>query len=141
MIRTASVKDLNSIKLLGTSFMPLFAKTYDLDGYIKNDKYIVLVNEDNETVDGFLIVFKNIDCYEIEFIIVDESKRHKHIATNILNYFFEHFTKTGDVILLEVASNNDKAINLYKKFAFETINIRKKYYNGIDAYVMKKVVK
>ena len=35
-------------------------------------------------------------------------------------------------ITLEVNTNNIAAINLYKKFKFEKIGIRKKYYNNID---------
>ena len=38
---------------------------------------------------------------------------------------------------LEVRVRNNVAINLYKKFGFETISTRKGYYkDGEDAYVM-----
>lgn len=42
-------------------------------------------------------------------------------------------------ITLEVNINNIPAINLYKKYSFEEVGIRKKYYNNIDdALIMTK---
>lgn len=43
------------------------------------------------------------------------------------------------LITLEVNEENKSAINLYKKYGFQTIGIRKKYYNNkFDAYIMTK---
>ena len=36
--------------------------------------------------------------------------------------------------------DNVKAINLYKKYGFKQVAIRKKYYNGIDGILMEKVL-
>lgn len=42
-------------------------------------------------------------------------------------------------LVLEVNSNNSAAVNLYKKFSFKTVNIRKKFYNNKeDAFLMVK---
>ena len=42
-------------------------------------------------------------------------------------------------ITLEVNINNIPAINLYKKYNFEEVGIRKKYYNNVeDALIMTK---
>lgn len=35
-------------------------------------------------------------------------------------------------ITLEVNVNNIPAINLYKKYEFEEVGVRKKYYNNVD---------
>ena len=43
--------------------------------------------------------------------------------------------------MLEVNTENIAAINLYKKFNFEIINTRKKYYEGKDAYIMERRIK
>ena len=32
------------------------------------------------------------------------------------------------------------AISLYKNFGFETLGVRKKYYNGIDGFIMEKKI-
>lgn len=43
-------------------------------------------------------------------------------------------------INLEVNEKNIIAINLYKKFGFEQVGLRKKYYNDQDAVLMSKVL-
>ena len=49
------------------------------------------------------------------------------------------FTSTVDKkITLEVNINNTIALNLYKKFNFKEVAIRKGYYNGIDAILMER---
>jgi len=53
-----------------------------------------------------------------------------------MDYLFSELNDSVETVTLEVAVNNEAAINLYKKFGFEIIHIRKKYYNGIDAYLM-----
>ena len=47
--------------------------------------------------------------------------------------------KNCSLITLEVNEKNLPAIHLYKKRGFETVGIRKKYYdNKFDAYIMTK---
>ena len=77
----------------------------------------------------------------ISYHSYDGKKRGQEIASFLTFYpdFFEQFLKKGDTILLEVAENNIKAINLYKKYGFEIISRRKKYYKEFDALIMKKV--
>lgn len=139
MIRVATKNDINNINELGSKFISNFTKTYNVENYLNNSNYIILINED-EIINAFLIVYKNIDYYELEAIFVLEEYRGNKIASSLFEYFLKELNK-GDQILLEVAVNNYSAINLYKKLDFETINVRKKYYQDIDAYVMKKVIK
>lgn len=139
MIRRATLKDIKEIDKLGTQFSNNFLNTYNMNEYINNEYYICLINED-ECINSFMLIYKNIDYFELEAIVVDSSFRRKNIASNIFNYFIDNYTKSNDSILLEVAVNNNAAVEMYKKYNFQVIGIRKKYYNGIDAYVMKKVI-
>lgn len=139
MIRKATEKDIVEIIKLGSILNTNFSKTYDISQYLKDEKYIILLNED-DVINGFIIVYKNIDYFELEAIVVNINFRKKGIASRLINFFEEKYTKKGDSILLEVAVNNEAAVSLYKKIGFEIINIRKKYYDQIDAYVMKKVI-
>ncbi len=138
MIRNACKDDFTKIIKLGSYLNNNFANTYDLNRYINDSKYIILVYEDI-IIKGFIIILKNIDAYEIEAIAVDEKYRRNGIGKSLLDYFFEHFLKKDDTILLEVSEDNMEAIKLYQKCGFEIISTRKKYYNGIDALIMKKV--
>lgn len=139
MIRKAQINDIDLINELGIQVNSNFLNTYNILKYLNDSNYIILVNKECK-INAFMILYKNIDYYELELIVVDKDFRNKKIATKLFNYFETNYLKTGDIILLEVAINNENAIKLYKKFNFETINIRKKYYDGIDAYVMKKVI-
>jgi len=139
MIRLAKENDLEAIYKLGQLVNENFKKTYHVLSYLENDSYIILVSE-NERVDGLMIIYKNIDYYELELIVVDVLCRRKGIGSSLLNYFLEKFTQNNDEVILEVASKNEKAINLYKKFDFKVIGVREKYYQNDDAYIMKKVI-
>lgn len=138
MIRKGKLEDLAKINELGMRLIPNFIATYNINDYLNNDNYIILVSDENN-INAFLIALKNIDTYEIEAIYVESNYRRQGIATKLLNYLEDHYLNKDDVILLEVAVNNENAINLYKKFGFNIINTRHKYYKDIDAYVMKKV--
>ena len=140
MIRKAEYKDITILNRLGLQLNENFCSTYNLDSYLSNDNYFILVYEDI-SIYGFLIVYKNIDYYELEFIVVDYLHRKKGIASMLINHFIDNYTNLNDVILLEVATRNASAVALYNKFNFEVISIRKAYYKNDDAYVMKKVIK
>lgn len=139
MIRKAVYSDIEAINKLGEIFKQNFSKTYSIKEYLNNENYIILVHK-NIIINAFIIIYKNLDYFEIEAIIVSPESRKQGIANSLMNFFINNYASCGDTILLEVAVNNEPAINLYKKYNFETINIRKKYYNNLDAYVMKKVI-
>lgn len=139
MIYKATKENINPIIELGKLVIDNFAKTYPINEYLLNENYILLINEDKE-INGFMLVYKNIDYYELEVIVVSEKYRNLGIATKLMEYFISNYCKKNDNIILEVSNKNEKAIKLYNKFGFETISIRKKYYKDSDAYIMKKVI-
>ena len=140
MIYRAKIEDKNSIIDLGKLVIDNFEKTYSIADYILNENYIILVNKEN-IINGFILIYKNIDYFELEVIVVSEKFRKKGIATNLLSNFINNYCKNNDTILLEVSNKNNNAIKLYEKFDFQIINVRKKYYKDSDAYIMKKVIK
>ena len=82
-----------------------------------------------------LISFSTIyDRVELDYIWVHKEYRKKGIASKMLNYMLNNTDVNS--ISLEVAIDNTSAINLYKKYGFKVATIRKKYYNGKDAYLM-----
>ena len=141
MIRNARIEDLKAINDLGNLVSNTFSKSYNVASYLENNKYIILVYLEENIVKGFILVYKNIDYYELEMIVVDINSQSRGIGTKLLKYFEDNYLQKDDVIFLEVAVNNEKALKLYQKFGYEIINIRKKYYQGIDANIMKKVIK
>ena len=139
MIRFATKKDIPDINKLGLILNKNFIKTYDIDNYLSNDNYLIVVNDD-KIINGLLITYKNLDYWELEVIVVAPNYRRQGIARNLLSKLITDYAKGKD-ILLEVSVDNVPACDLYKKNKFEVINIRKNYYDKTDAYVMKRVVK
>lgn len=103
----------------------------------QNSKYIV-ARENNEIV-GFAGIILLPDDAEITNIVTKKSKRKKGIGNLLLAKIIEMAKQERSVISLEVNEQNEIAINLYEKYGFEKVGIRKKYYNGIDnAIIMTK---
>ncbi len=137
MINKASIEDISTINNLGSLLYNNFNNIYNILYYIEdNNNYEVLIYKE-DIIKGFLILYNNIDYIELLVIVVDPLYRRVGIASKLLDYIINKYNKS---IILEVATNNLDAINLYKKFNFIEVGIRKKYYNNlIDAYIMKLV--
>lgn len=121
------IKETNDISYLNT----LSSYNITLNAF----SYILIYVKDNEIL-GFLDYSKMYENMEINYIYVKEEYRKKGIATELLNYMIT--TNNFNNITLEVNIKNLNAINLYKKFDFKIINIRKNYYNGVDGYLMER---
>ncbi len=138
MIRSWTEDDLDTIYKLGTLYDEKFRNHYVLEDYINNDIYEVNVFEIDNTLVGFIISTKIIDTIEILLIYVKDSYRHQQIGTKLLESIeLKDYTK----IILEVSRDNIPAKSLYDKMGYHIISERKKYYNGVDALVMEKVIK
>lgn len=99
--------------------------------YIENNKIIAFVS--------FVISYERAELY---YIFVDNEYRRNHVASKLMEYMIDVCSKKDvETIDLEVKSTNEIAINLYKKYGFDVVNVRKKYYNGIDAYLMLKRIR
>lgn len=133
MIRKIRKEDISKIYDLGKIYDNRFSSLYDLESYINDNKYEIYVSE-NDNINGFIILTNMYNIKEILLIYVDEKYRGKGIGSKLL----KEIENNGDKILLEVSIENIPAISLYKKFDYKVINIRKGYYNGVDAYVMEK---
>lgn len=122
MILEVNYKDIENI------FKQIFNQELKLNVYSK----IVAYKEDK--IIGFLIYDDIYDRYEIEYIGVLEEYRNKGIGSKLMEYLKDK------PITLEVDVTNEFAIKLYEKYGFKKVSVRKKYYNGNDAYLMLKEV-
>lgn len=142
MIRTMTVDDTDKVYRIETSsfFRPMPKKDLVSDIEKNKHKRHFVYEKNGETV-GFYIISKILDEVEIYTIAVDELYRGQKIASNMLEHLI-NFSKEMKVskIWLEVSTKNIPAINLYEKFGFEKIRLRKNYYSltNEDAYIMLK---
>jgi ribosomal-protein-alanine N-acetyltransferase len=103
----------------------------------KNISFPFVVEETDEIV-GYIICWYYMNELHIGNIAVVPQKQRQGIGKYMLRKVFENFFDYNNAFL-EVRESNEKAINLYMTFGFETIHRRKAYYpNGEDALVMVK---
>ena len=91
---------------------------------------------DNKIV-GYIyysVIYDRIELNQIEVLF---EYRNKGIATILM----EKLLAEALDITIEVRIDNEIAINLYRKFGFEKVAIRKGYYNGVDGILMERRVK
>ena len=95
---------------------------------------IVIFN--NNEILGFVIHSEIYENCEIIDVFVKEKYRKNGYASKMLSEVIEKNKNRS--ITLEVNSTNVPALELYNKLGFEKVAIRKGYYNGVDAYLMRK---
>ena len=102
-----------------------------------NSRYIVAKNKDN-TIVGFAGIKIILDEAELMNIVTRKDMQHCGIASSMLNYLFSLCRENNiKLINLEVNTQNTIAINFYKKYNFNEVGFRKKYYdNTYDALLM-----
>ena len=139
MVKELSIEDSDRFLELGQLVNDNFKKLYSLENLLNDSNYKLIGYYDDNILISFLVICISIDSDDICDIVVDDMYRKQGIASKMLNYYFDSINNKE--VFLEVNVNNKPAIGLYNKFDFEVINIRKGYYNGTDAYVMRKKVK
>ena len=95
---------------------------------------IVIFN--NNEILGFVIYSEIYENCEIIDVFVKKKYRNNGYASKMLSEVIEKNKNRS--ITLEVNSTNVPALELYNKLGFEKVAIRKGYYNGVDAYLMRK---
>ena len=94
---------------------------------------------------GFAIARVVSEVAELITIAVDPCFRGKGIGQKVLNeLIYKVLDTNANQFILEVASNNQAAINLYIKLGFTAMHKRKNYFRhknvAIDAIVFKRLL-
>jgi [ribosomal protein S18]-alanine N-acetyltransferase len=100
---------------------------------------LALVAEEDDHIVGYLIADMFIDVWHLMNIAVDEDYRRRHIASGLMEAYFEIAERRphrGHT--LEVRVSNEAAIDMYRSFGFISTGVRPRYYddNGEDALIM-----
>jgi ribosomal-protein-alanine N-acetyltransferase len=99
---------------------------------------ICLAAEDDGGLRGYLVCSHYAEMWHLMNVAVDPGRRREGIATALIQ---DLLTQTGDTrVMLEVRGSNTGAIEMYRRFGFEAVGHRRRYYqdNGEDALVMEK---
>ena len=90
---------------------------------------------------GYLDYSLIYDRIEIDNFFVDEDYRNQGIGRKLLSYLIVIGINNHVInITLEVRNSNEIARNLYKKFGFREVALRKFYYGDEDGILMEKQV-
>lgn len=88
---------------------------------------------------GFVVYRVTLDEAEIITIGVHPDARNTGIASAMVGIVLGELKKSGvKTVFLEVATDNTPARRLYETNGFVQIGVRPKYYDGVDAILMKK---
>ncbi len=104
-----------------------------------NLAYYYCVKDENETILAYIGFWQIIDEAHITTLAVHPDYRRKQLAQVLLIQAIKDCYKNMvKYITLEVRESNLPAILLYEKFLFESIGMRKNYYqdNGENAIIM-----
>lgn len=136
------IKDADSVyRIENQAFFEPWSKKSLIKDLVSNSFLSHYVYEYEGRIVGFYIASHVLDEVEIFTIAVDSAYRNMGIGKAMLDHLIDISKKRNDKeIYLEVSTRNIAAINLYRKFDFKIIGIRKNYYQklGEDAYNMVK---
>ena len=76
-----------------------------------------------------------MDNIDLLSIFVSNNKRCQHFGSKLMKHLINEVK--NQTITLEVSTKNNEAINLYKKYGFKEVGLRKNYYEDSDAVIMK----
>ncbi len=143
LIRKAITKDINNLLHIDlasfgnhhwsyNAFLSEFTSDYS--------NYLVCVDSLNEsTIIGYIGYWKILDEGHITTLAINPNHRRNHFADILLyKLIYSAIKKKIRWLTLEVRVSNIAAQNLYYKFQFKNLGIRKKYYqdNNEDALIL-----
>lgn len=136
MIRELKNTDIEQLTKLLINYDKNIENHFNFSYYLSNDIYSQYVYVINDKIVGYVLITVIDTLVEIHLLYVDNLFRNQKFSTKLMDYINNKYSNFR--FLLEVSINNYIAIKLYENMNFKIINIRKKYYNDIDAYVMER---
>ena len=135
-----TIADLDSISDILFSEFDDFWNISTLKSELQNPNSQYIIAKLNDEIVGFGGIWKAVDDIHITNIVVKKNFRRQNIGSILLKQLISLAKQQNIVsITLEVNSNNIPAQNLYEKFGFKIVGLRKKYYNNTDdAIIMTK---
>ena len=128
MIRKGILEDIDHILRIETaSFAGPWSRASFEAEFLKDFSHI-FVFEDMSILVGYIIVWDMGSEGEILNFAVDDKFRHKHIASQLLEYIFNEAFSQKKTWFLEVSVENIPALKLYEKYSFVKTGIIKNYY-------------
>ena len=142
-VRDAKLSDIEKISEIEASCFSMPWKSADFEKAL-NDKQLFKVVEVGNDIAGYFLALIVLDEAQVATVAVKEEFRNIGCGKKVLEAsIFEAFIRGVSDMYLEVREHNEYAIKLYKNMGFETLGIRKNFYEKPteDAITMKFNVK
>ncbi|GAA1437987.1 ribosomal protein S18-alanine N-acetyltransferase [Nocardiopsis tropica] len=140
-LRAMTADDVPAVITLERALFPLDAWSEDMlrDELAEPTRHYV-VAESGHTVVGYAGLRSVPPEGDVQTMAVSEQVWGRGIGSALLTELLDRAAARGVThMFLEVRSDNPRAQDLYKRFGFVQIGVRRGYYNGADAFVMRRV--
>ncbi|MDD3383399.1 MAG: ribosomal protein S18-alanine N-acetyltransferase [Bacilli bacterium] len=144
IVREMNIDDIKKVKEIEDQVYKVpWTNTMFLNEIISNKFAYLFVLENNNEIIGYSGVWIVADTATITKVTVSKEYQGKGLGDILIEDLINRVKSVKCAyVSLEVRVSNTKAFNLYKKYAFKQVAVRKKYYNdGEDAYAMVKYFK
>ena len=101
--------------------------------------WVAEIPGDASVIVGMIVVWLIMDEIHIATLAIDPTQRRQRVGQRLLAFTLADGIENGGIkSFLEVRTGNIAARALYRKFGYEEVGVRKKYYsdNGEDAILM-----
>lgn len=142
-LRRGTVEDIPVIALLEQACFSDPWSERAFEDFFSNPLSFCLVTEEKGAINGYACGYFLLDMCEIANIAVEPSCRRRGLASLILDTIIrESCRRQISKIMLEVRESNLPARNLYNRFGFLQVGLRKNYYTNPkeNAVLMDKVL-
>ena len=138
--RRATPADLDAImRIEEASFSAPWPRDAMLDEIVKNDGSVVVVAERGCAIVGFAVYWVVADERHLQNVATVAALRRSGVGRALVRHIVDDAKRGGaQFVILEVRASNEAAKGLYAGFGFQSIGVRRGYYqdSGEDAIVM-----
>ena len=140
IIRPLTESDLSFIAAEKTNFHDGWNMEMLVSSY-KTGRFFGFIAVEKNSPIGFITYSVALPTADVESVYVKEGQRKKGVALALLKAAEDEAKSKGvEKLFLEVRESNIPAKNLYRKFGFNKISERKKYYGDESAEVFIKEI-
>ena len=142
IIREMTRTDIDAVMAVDSAaFADAWQETTFCEELDKDYSHYFVCETDGE-ISGYAGIWCIYETAELMRIATVPGLRKRGIAKELMQTILDRAKGCGcERMMLEVRRSNTPAQELYKKFGFDEIGIRKGYYNGEDALIFEKEFK
>lgn len=138
-ITPMTLTDVNTIKNNLISDFDNFWTYQILKEELESENSSYLIARMNDEIIGFAGIKVVLDEADIMNIVIKKNYRNQGIGTLLLENLISLAKRLNlKSLSLEVSEKNLPAIHLYQKFGFESLGVRKNYYQDKNGIIMTK---